>query len=37
MLNREEVMNDIRKIAALSVRAMEIHGCPKRVIPEIKP
>jgi len=33
-LNKEEVMNHIRKIAGLAVRAMEIHGCPERKIPE---
>jgi hypothetical protein len=34
MLKKEETMNEIRKIAALAVRAMEIHGCPERQIPE---
>ena len=34
MLNKEETMNEIRKIAALAVRAMEIHGCDERQIPE---
>lgn len=34
-LNKEEVMNEIRKIATLAVRALEIHGCPERQIPEI--
>jgi len=32
-LNKEETMNNIRKIAGLAVRAMEIHGCPQRQIP----
>lgn len=34
MLNTEEVLAHVRKIAALAVRCMELHGCPKRVIPE---
>jgi len=33
MLDKEETMNHIRKIAGLAVRAMEVHGCPERVIP----
>jgi hypothetical protein len=32
MLNKEETMSEIRKIAALAVRAMEIHGCSPRQI-----
>ena len=36
MLNKQDTMAEIRKIAALAVRAIEIHGCPRRVIPEIK-
>ena len=35
MLKKEETMNEIRKIATLAVRAIEIHGCPERIIPEI--
>jgi hypothetical protein len=27
---------ELRKVAALAVRAMEIHGCPEREMPEIK-
>lgn len=34
MLEKDDVMSHFRKIAALAVRAMEIHGCPERVIPE---
>lgn len=34
MLNKQDTMAEIRKIAALAVRAIEIHGCPPRVIPE---
>ena len=34
MLNKQDVMSEIRKIAALAVRAMEIHGCPERVMPQ---
>lgn len=36
MLKKEQTMEEIRKIAALAVRAMEIHGCPERKIPETK-
>lgn len=32
--DKEEALAHIRKIAALSVRTMEVHGCPKRVIPK---
>lgn len=35
MLDKDETMNNIRKIAALAVRAIEIHSCPEREIPEI--
>ena len=31
--NDEETINNIRKITALGVRAMEIHGAPLRKIP----
>ena len=34
-LNKEEALAEIRKVTALGVRAMEIHGCPKRIIKEI--
>ncbi len=33
-LGKEAAMEEIRKIAALAVRAMEIHGCPARQIAE---
>jgi hypothetical protein len=33
-LNKEAALAEIRKVAALAVRAMEIHGCPKREIIE---
>jgi len=33
LLDKDETMSEIRKIAALAVRAMEIHGCPERKIP----
>ena len=36
MLNKQDTLSEIRKIAALAVRAMEIHGCPERVIPKSK-
>lgn len=32
-LNDELALTEIRKIAALAVRCIEIHGCPERVIP----
>ena len=34
MLNDEEALAQVRKVAALAVRCLEIHGCPERVIPE---
>ena len=33
-LNKEDALAEIRKVAALAVRAMEIHGCPERIMPE---
>lgn len=30
-LDRESALADIRKIAALAVAALEIHGCPERI------
>jgi len=33
-LNDEEALAQIRKVVALGVRALMIHGCPERVIPE---
>ena len=33
-LNDEEVLAHVRKVAALAVRCLEIHGCPERVIPD---
>jgi len=33
-LNDEEALAQIRKITALGVRALMIHGCPEREIPE---
>jgi hypothetical protein len=36
-LNKEGALDELRKVAALAVRAMEIHGCPERQInPEIQ-
>lgn len=32
-LNTREALAELRKVAALAVRAMEIHGCPERIIP----
>lgn len=29
-LNNENALAEIRKVTALGVRAMEIHGCPER-------
>jgi len=34
MLNDQDALAEIRKVAALAVRCIEIHGCPERVIPE---
>ena len=33
-LNTEEALAHVRKVAALAVRCLELHGCPDRVIPE---
>lgn len=33
-LNKEEALAEIRKVTALGVKCMEIHGCPRRVIPK---
>jgi len=33
-LNSEAALAEIRKVTALGVRAMEIHGCPDRIIPK---
>jgi len=33
-LDDEEALAEIRKVVALGVRALTIHGCPERVIPE---
>lgn len=32
-LKTEEALAEVRKVTALGVRAMEIHGCPERIIP----
>jgi len=32
-LDTEEALGHIRKVAALAVRCLELHGCPERVIP----
>ena len=34
LLNEEEALAHIRKVAALAVRWLEIHGCPERIIPK---
>ena len=34
LLEDEEALAEIRKVVALGVRALMIHGCPERVIPE---
>ena len=31
----DEALAELRKVAALAVRAMEIHGCPERIVPKI--
>jgi hypothetical protein len=33
-LNKMDALAELRKVAALAVRAMEIHGCPERIMPE---
>lgn len=33
-LKDDEALAGIRKVTALGVRAMEIHGCPERIMPE---
>jgi hypothetical protein len=33
-LQKDHALEEIRKVAALAVRAMEIHGCPERIMPE---
>jgi uncharacterized protein YgfB (UPF0149 family) len=33
-LNKEEALEQIRKVVALGVCALEIHGCPERLIPK---
>ena len=32
-LDKEEALAQIRKVVALGVRTLEIHGCPERKIP----
>lgn len=34
LLNKTNSLSEIRKIVALGIRALEIHGCPDRVMPE---
>lgn len=34
MLEDEAALAEIRKVAALAVRCLELHGCPERIIPE---
>lgn len=34
MLEDENALAEVRKIAALAVRCLELHGCPERIIPE---
>lgn len=34
MLEDENALAEVRKIAALAVRCLELHGCPERVMPE---
>lgn len=33
-LNKDDALAEIRKVTAIGVRGMEIHGCPERIIPE---
>lgn len=34
MLENDAALAEIRKVTALAVRCLEIHGCPKRIIPK---
>ncbi len=34
MLEDENALAEVRKIAALAVRCLELHGCPERIIPD---
>jgi len=34
MLEDEQALAEIRKVAALAVRCLELHGCPERIIPK---
>jgi hypothetical protein len=34
LLNDEDALAEVRKVAALAVRCLEIHGCPDRIIPK---
>jgi len=34
LLNEEAALGHVRKLAALGVRCLEIHGCPERIIPD---
>ena len=33
-LRKDDALEELRKVAALAVRAMEIHGCPERRMPD---
>lgn len=33
LLNEQDALHEVRKVAALAIRCMELHGCPERVIP----
>jgi hypothetical protein len=33
-LSKNDALEELRKVAALAVRAMEIHGCPERRMPD---
>jgi len=33
-LEEEHALAELRKVAALAVRCLELHGCPERIIPE---
>jgi hypothetical protein len=35
-LKTEEALAEVRKVTALGVRTIEIHGCPEREMPEVK-
>lgn len=33
-LHEDDALGELRKVIALGVRCLEIHGCPERIIPD---